>query len=176
MSYFPECKDRNETFYIDTEKKELMYSINPKNGPEELIRVPFVEVSSEKELIKLRIKEKPILILKNDGKLFYLKVENMKLLLANFKERPIHHCDSCKNCYPGRCKKVRDRFFEALYRNGISNYNNTVKESKRIEKYPFVLDGIELYGLNDKDYFICSKCAFYVHEENGSPVPDFGIV
>ena len=180
MENYPGCHHKNDiiqiSFSIDMESNELIYSTKRPNCEKEITRIPFIEVKSEKELIGLRMKKEPILIIRNNGKLFYLKANKMKLFLVNFTGRPMHKCDSCRNCYPGRCNKVKDRFFEALYRTGISNYHNTIMESKRIEKYPFIIDGIEFYGLNEKDYFICNKCAFYVMDKKGLPIPDFGIV
>ena len=147
------------SFGIDVECGKLHYTERLKNGTETKVDIDFNKVATERELILARSNEEPIFIFKKDGLSYYIRLEDkhLKLWPSYYENKMTHLCDQCCNCYAGRCPKVSDHFFEGIYREGITEYTQTIIDAKRIEKYPFITEGCELYG-TDKDYFICSKC------------------
>lgn len=63
-----------------------------------------------------------------------------------------HKCGMCEHCTPSACAKIRDIPYER------GNYEESLENYKRIEKYRFVREGVELFNINGGDTSVIYSC------------------
>lgn len=129
--------------------------------PEE-IRKYFKKVTPI-EVLKLRLSGKPHIIIKSDNEFFAYSEKSTRDSadeLKHFFEE--HKCPSCGNFFRNGklCPKVSDCSVTTC-RRFVNSDLEAIKDSKRIEKYSFVIEGIEYFNV-DREYLIVSKCMNYV--------------
>lgn len=117
------------------------------------------------ELINIRIcGNVPTFILKKNSALFTTKIP----IETHFLFQPLlgkHLCSTCRHlCVKpdeeGGCAKVRDFCFETCFQSSICS--KAIADSKRIEKYPFITDGIEVVNCNSQNnIFMVTGCKNY---------------
>ena len=120
------------------------------------------------EILSLRMSGKAHIIIKS-GKEFFVYREDKKnpesTKSAFVKAVGSHKCSNCANfCKNGKlCPKVSD-FSVLSCRRYTNSLAAAIKESKRIEKYSFVIEGIEYFN-TDSEYLIVSTCDKYKKED-----------
>lgn len=153
------CHYQSEIF-LDTMTLQCIEHLKDgKNQEKETYKLK--ETSSE-ELLRFRLKKKPIVILKFYDRLYYCDVPKDFKYLAKINLGP-HLCSNCKNCSASRqfgCKKVADLSFQTLYTMIYHNSTKSMKESKRIEKYDWITLGLECIN-TDIEYFPIVRCINY---------------
>lgn len=149
---------------------------------ETLAHYNFREVSPD-ELITLRMEDQPGFILMQDNTCYCSSISDGLALLSKVMLPTRHFCANCHRACAteycdGGCAKVKDPFLKASCQkfgipvnkiDGISESADpeqsyiAVEESKRIEKYPFIQLGYEIFNapssLNNK--FIVLECSCY---------------
>lgn len=111
------------------------------------------------ELLELRLSMKPGLVYKQEDSLFYTDIPDDLSISGkgNFK----HMCN--KDCVEVgfNCPRTRDLTTSFQMRIG-QPFVRAVKKSWRIEKYPFIKEGIESFNMkNSYDAFIVIECIHY---------------
>ena len=124
------------------------------------VRYALVQVSKE-ELFARRLSKQPGIVYKYNGMLFYAAVKNhMEIFIQGKPHLCALHCSRvCKDC-------PRTRDLTVAYQLKFNNhFFAAVKDSWRIEKYPFIQEGIEAFNLpkfHDTHYVCsCSKYSMY---------------
>lgn len=144
VSGYFEILEKDEKYFIETN----MF-LNDGLPMEELLR---------KEVFNLRITNEIGVIYKKGSKFYYKKIPNAnpKTRLPTLKE---NKCLSCSRFSPiptsqGGCDKVFDLEPRLIRNNSLTENQkkNMIFHSKRIEKYSFITEGIEL--LNGKAFGI----------------------
>lgn len=111
---------------------------------------------SKQEILEKRFRRERICILKVNNRLFISNVEHDTMTIGKFKG---HLCSSCVNCSPRKCIKVA--CFSAISNRRFGwLWEDSVKESNRIERFSFIETGIETVNLNQNGYAIL-KCKNY---------------
>ena len=91
-----------------------------------------------------------------------------------------HKCGSCEHCSAasdakGGCAKVRDIPFEGRFPNNVMNeqqlYEESLEDCRRIEKYRFVREGVELFNINGGDESVIYSCNRFEEYYNREPLP-----
>ena len=117
----------------------------------------FLVQVDENEVVMARLLGKKWVILKVGETIYRVKPGHVadfpKLLFGE------HKCATCQNLSGVRCQKVFDMGPE-YYRAQTGEYGAVV-DSKRIEKYPFILSGVEKFNCGQRSYFVVSKCNNY---------------
>ena len=72
-----------------------------------------------------------------------------------------HLCSDCAHCYASStegkgCPKIQDRHFESVPQN--YSLKNALISSSRIEKYSFILNGVETFGCGASEVFLVLEC------------------
>ena len=130
--------------------------------PEE-IKNSLKELTIE-EVINLRLTapEKRFVIIKSGDKLYYTSIRSREQLEGIRSAFGKHLCCDCGNffCNGELCPKVAD-LSEETYRQDFITKREAVIESKRIEKYPFVIVGVEYFNSQNKqkEYFVVEECS-----------------
>ncbi len=88
-----------------------------------------------------------------------------------------HKCGRCEHCSAapdnkGGCAKVRDIPYEGRFPNNVMNeqqlYEESLEDCRRIEKYRFIREGVELFNINGGDESVIYSCnrfeEYYKHE------------
>lgn len=120
----------------------------------------FDEISSE-ELLELRIKLSPVLILKVGKKLFIHRNEkNFKKILRIARRNQTHLCGVCNrlSALPesqGGCSRISDPYIQYPYPTHLPKSFlededlGFFEDSSMIEKYPYVIFAIEVLSKKD---------------------------
>ena len=112
----------------------------------------LVETTPQKLAI-IRHSEVPSFVLKKDGKLYYSKVPSNFNFISEIGG--LHLCSlsryecsrlSAASDEDGGCQKVRD-----------------YGKAKRIENYPWIIEGYEVFNASHDDCFVVIKCLHYEH-------------
>lgn len=91
-----------------------------------------------------------------------------------------HKCGSCEHCCAapdakGGCAKVRDIPYEGRFPNNIMNeqqlFEESLEDCRRIEKYPFVREGVELFNINGGDESVIYSCDRFEEYHKRAPLP-----
>lgn len=116
------------------------------------------------EILSLRLSGKSHIIIKSGNEFFVYRADQKNpesTKNAFLKAVGSHKCSDCANFYKdGKlCPKVSDCSIPTC-RRYTSSFIGAVKDSKRIEKYRFVIEGIEYFNA-DREYLIVSTCNRY---------------
>lgn len=149
-------------------------------------RYPFQEVT-RKAAAQMRLKNIPYCILRLKDKIYIaiLPKEYLSQALPLRDDSLIHHCDKCRFCHAlpaekGGCEKVKDRLLEAITSQTLpklkidlqtktpeeqerikSRFIDSVKESMRLEKYPFISYGLEVVH-TPNEMLVVSECKRFI--------------
>ena len=118
------------------------------------------------EVERRRLAKEPTFVVMSEGKLYLTDVGmDFPRLVKNLDEKD-HLCTLCKYCNPVNCIKVRDCSEELYMKEGYVPFE-AMKMSKRIEKYPFIRFGYEVFGIiKENEVFGVDECAnFYPLEK-----------
>ena len=128
-----------------------MYERLPENVKGSLRQV------TEKEIITMRLEGKCRVVFKFGEDLYALRAKSG---IAPLEVRDIlgrHLCSRCEMVCGGElCRKVFDASVSVAEREGY-NGREAVVRSKRIEKYPFILVGVEYFNAQ-REYLIVTSC------------------
>ncbi len=134
------------------------------------------EVSKE-ELFELRASKKPGVVIKQMDHLYYTEVpfrfnlRNMRITHGN------HLCGCCSRCSasrePGKgCLMIMERPIESYTLSNVSRiYLRNLKDSSRIEKYPFIMLGIESFNVHLNSCVIIN-CSTYTNSKRSDKKDD----
>lgn len=116
--------------------------------------------STEEEIIKLRLTRQPGFVIRDkNGKLYCAPIPNCTLVPKD-PALMVHMCRNCGKCC--QCDKVRDNSFEAYLSEGQKTAS-AMELSKRIEKYPFITLGYQVFNAAaNNDFTVCS-CKNFAH-------------
>lgn len=171
---------RTSTKVVPGECLRIIRTLSDGTKIEELCK--FHQVSRE-TASRMRLKDVPYCIMRLEGKIYIaiLPKEFSEHSLGIRDDELMHRCDKCRFCHAissaeGGCDKVADRLLESLtaltlkkiktdfiYKKkeerekASKRYVSYVKESKRLEKYPFISFGLETVHTTN-DLFIVSDC------------------
>lgn len=122
---------------------------------------PMREVSAE-ELMQLRLSKKPGVVYKNGDKLFYTTIpDTLNLNSHAVKNISKHACGNHCSMVCRGCPRTSDHTVASQQKLGKS-FNAAVVSSWRIEKYPFVTEGIETFNMRaSNDAFRVLGCENY---------------
>ena len=130
---------------------------------------PMCEVSEE-ELMKHRLSKIPGVVYKKDSTLFYATIPDHINLNTDF-ERSMgkHACgEHCSMVCKG-CPRTSD-FTVASQRRYGKSFPRAIQDSWRIEKYPFVLEGIESFNMGStSEACLIMRCKNYKTRYRGNP-------
>lgn len=123
---------------------------------------------SKKELLQLRLADKPGLVFKQDNQLWYAELPNEKVKFSSFERKKLSHkCSSEYECCkrlsaesdPVGCACVRDESF-GKYRKSQKNRAFKCKDCMRIEKYDFITCGLETFNMVEDTLKVigCKNC------------------
>ena len=130
----------------------------------ETIKAETKKVTSD-QVIQLRLTGKRYVVLKFGSDLYAYRPREAKEARTIRNAFGNHKCSSCANFFAnGRlCPKVADSSVDVTGRY-IGKYAGmeeiSLKESKRIEKYPIILKGVEYFN-SGKQYFVVDQCSNY---------------
>ena len=150
------------------EDDKLVVSVYNKSKRKKLLNAteyPLQEIAEDK-LLALRAQRVNVFLVKREGKYFYAEMCEERLP-ANH-EYP-HKCADCKKCCAkpenqGGCIKVQEGP-TSLYMRGNYNFKAALEQAQRIEKYPFITEGIEFWGKTLFDaVFIVIECSKWEEE------------
>ena len=91
-----------------------------------------------------------------------------------------HKCGTCEHCSAasdnrGGCAKVRDIPYEGRFPNNVMNeqqlYEESLEDCRRIEKYQFVREGVELFNINGGDESVIYCCNRFEAFHERKPLP-----
>ena len=116
--------------------------------------------TTAEEIQHRRLMKEPTFVVMAEKKL-YMSAVNMDFprLVKNLEEKE-HLCPSCRYCGASvhGCIKVRDCSEELYIREGYI-FSEAIKLSKRIEKYPFIKFGYEVFGIvKENEVFSVDEC------------------
>lgn len=146
IAYFLISKDR----VLQFRWKEKDYTIQLKE-------------STPDEVVKLRMTRQPGFVLRDrNGKLYAATIPNCRLV-SKEKELETHMCRNCtKGC---KCNKIYDNSLEGNISNGIK-YIIAMKMSKRLEKYPFITYGYQIFNALDNNELTVCRCKDFTSSRN----------
>ena len=145
----------------------ICLSVSTINSIEEY---PFHEVS-RKELMKHRLSGKPGIVYKLDNKFFYAKVPGILNIVGKGSYLGAHMCG--KNCTKvcAGCPRTSDLTVPYQMREAKSFFEAVIN-SWRIEKYDFIVQGIEAFNMEcSNDAMIVIECKCYNHRAPKTPKP-----
>ena len=129
------------------------------------IKNSLKEVTSEQVInLRLTVPEKRFIIIKIGDKLYYTPIRRREQLEGIRSAFGKHLCSDCGNffCNGELCPKVADLSEET----NIKEFWG--KREAIIEKYPFVISGVEYFNSQNKakEYFLVEKCSrFKMHND-----------
>jgi len=149
----------------------------------------FKEVT-RKAAAQMRLKNVPYCVLRLEDKIYIaiLPKEYLKIPLQLRNDALAHRCDKCKFCHAlpaskGGCEKVKDRLLEAITTQTLeklkcdlqnktteeqkkikSRFIDSLNESMRLEKYPFITYGFETVHVPN-EMLIVSTCSRFIVDE-----------
>ena len=117
------------------------------------------------QVVQLRLTGKRFVVLKFGDDLYAYRPREAKEAKTIRDAFKTHKCSSCANFFANGklCPKVADTSVDVTGRySGLyaGTEEFTLKESKRIEKYPFILKGVEYFN-SSRQYFVVDKCLNY---------------
>lgn len=118
--------------------------------------------TTREKLLKERMSDASTIVVKRGKTLLSAKIP--KRLSLSDKEFSQSLCNNCKNCRPILCKKVLDRIYSVHKQEDIPENLRleSLKESKLIEKYPFITSGFETFNQSETfNYFCIKECENY---------------
>lgn len=137
---------------------------------EEVTDYPLRQISVH-ELMELRLSEAPGLIYKKNKSFFYSDSPYLLSLTGKMASLGKHACgEQCTMVCKG-CPRTSDLTVAYQMRFG-QKFPAAVKNSWRIEKYDFVLEGLEFFNLGQKDACIVLQCENYLSSPTASQKPD----
>lgn len=116
---------------------------------------------NEVDLARERMGKNAGLVFKHNDDLFYSPIPRKMKFLSTFNIGK-HLCSNCgrlsalPDC-EGGCRKVRERPLTPLELNSSSNPVASFKHSKRIEKYDFIVMGLETFNTS-QDSLVVFQC------------------
>lgn len=133
-----------------------------RNATGKKTEYPLSPVTTSDVLVS-RLSGKTGIVLKV-GKLLYFSEIPKDIHLVGQTQIGRHLCSNCQNMSAaadcdGGCAKVRDPNF--IQRNDYVDILSKMIASKRVEKYDFVLDGIEVFN-SEQDALLIRRCANYL--------------
>lgn len=136
-----------ELLIVSPEGKENVYSL--------------VEVT-RKELAKHRLSEKSGIVLKENNKFYYTPIPANIRIYVQESSHGKHLCGlSCAGACSG-CARTQDLTVDYQMRFFHKEFFNAVKDSWRIEKYPFITNGIESFNMDgNTEAMIVLECKNY---------------
>ena len=129
------------------------------------IRRALKKVSVEEVLEKRKTGKKGIVVKVNDTCYLYvfsgkkaadreMETQRIKYIFGQ------HLCWNCAFCQEGKvCPKISDSWVET-YQKDTGEYAKNYEKSKRLEKYPFIVKGVEFFASRE-GYLIVSGCKKY---------------
>ena len=136
---------------------------------DEINQYPMYKVS-EKELMNHRLSKIPGVVYKKGSTLFYTTIPNTLNLNTDFeRSNGKHACgEHCTMVCRG-CPRTRDFTVNSQIRFG-KTFARAVNDSWRIEKYPFVLEGIESFNMGTtSEACLIMSCENYKTRYKGNP-------
>lgn len=111
--------------------------------------------SSEEEIINLRMTCQPGFVLRDtNGKLYCAPIPSCHLV----PKESFWETHMCRNCAKGCiCDKIHDNSLEANINDG-HKLGTAVELSKRLEKYPFITIGYQIFNASTNDDFTVCDC------------------
>ena len=120
----------------------------------------FQEITRE-QLMKLRLIGEPGLVYKSEDKFYYTAFPGTLRIIGGESTLGPHLCgrnctNVCKNCPRTSALTV------AYQERSGKRFTQAVKDSWRIEKYPFITEGIEAFNMeSSNDAFLVLSCSQY---------------
>jgi len=121
--------------------------------PEELRR--YLHIISADQVLQKRSNNECATVLKFQGNLYLLSDSDLEERIKSALGK--HLCSDCTIFSGTLCPKVLDLPRELCLRKGYTRIEG-IADSKRIEKYDFITEGIECFNTCD-DFFVVTKCA-----------------
>lgn len=151
------------------------------DGSKEVTELQRISASSLYKLRK-RIYDNPtkccaLIVYKHGDILSWSKISkknNVRISCAS------HKCGSCEHCSAasdakGGCAKVRDIPYEGRFPNDVMNqqqlYEESLEDCRRIEKYRFIREGVELFNINGGDESVIYSCNRFEEYYKREPLP-----
>lgn len=104
----------------------------------------------------------PIFILKENNSYYYADIPyNTKFLNVKLFEGKSHLCVNCDKCLPSRCEKIYRGSVNFQINHGLTNYQNALLESQRIEDLDFISLAFETANTSC-DVLMVACCKFFV--------------
>lgn len=148
-------------------RKEIIYERVIKRW-DEANEYPMRKVSAE-ELMKHRLSKLPGIVYKKNSTLFYTSVPSTLNLNTDFERSSGKHAcgEHCSMVCRG-CPRTSDFTVNSQIRYG-KTFPRAVHDSWRIEKYPFVLEGIESFNMGaTSEACLIFKCKDYKTRYKGN--------
>lgn len=116
--------------------------------------------STPAEVVKLRMTRKPGFVLRDkNGKLYCATIPNCHLI----PEETELETHMCRNCVKGcKCEKIHDNSLEGNMSNG-KKYVLAMEMSKRLEKYPFITYGYQIFNALDNNELTVCQCKHFTN-------------
>ena len=153
--------------YVEIRREEYVPKELLVISPDETTDVyPLVEVT-RKELAEHRLSQKSGLVLKEDNKLYYTPIPgNIRVFVQEFSHSQ-HLCGkACAGTCAG-CARTQDLTVDYQIRSFRKDFFNAVKDSWRIEKYPFITKGIESFNMHaNTTAMVVLECENYFCKNN----------
>lgn len=123
------------------------------------------------ELFKYRVEDNPGIVYKNSEGLYYAELPKNTITLTGERSWLKHLCCSEYECCnrlsaapdPEGCKMIRDRSFSNYRKRKSTSYNVDYfcEISMRIEKYPYIIEALETFGMKEDSLKIlkCTHCS-----------------
>jgi hypothetical protein len=130
----------------------------------------LVPVSAEC-VFKLRLTKVPTLVVKFNNQLYATKVKR-----GFSSSAMVHLCPDCKYCHAlpvseGGCNKVSAISFEMVSKYpaidipfGEDPMKIVLEDAKRIEKYPFIVSGLETFNVSSPSLVVCQCSRFQMDD------------
>ena len=139
----------------ETGELELVCEKTENHNILETKKYTLQEVSKQ-EVLDKRFKKERICILKINNRILVSNVDYDTMTIGKFRG---HLCSSCAKCSPRKCIKVACFSATSNRRFGWL-WEDSVKESNRIERFSFIETGIETVNLQQNGYAIL-RCKNY---------------
>ncbi len=150
-------KETQTTYSLNSVTSLIKRRIDPNGNVVEEKIFPLSEISEE-DLLKKRQSKEPGFVLKMEDTLYYAKItKKTKLLCSKSTQDRSHLCAHCNLSSFFNCIKVKEVAYE-FYNSEEKLYLNTLKFSKRIEKYNFITYGFETFNVSPHNVFCVFRC------------------
>ena len=126
----------------------------------ESVRNSMQEVTNL-QILEMRVKPKKFAVFADNGKFYIYSGEKANII----KIRSVmgkHLCSDCANFYDEKTRKLCPKVADPSSKDDCRAYTNSdfeaLVESKRIEKYPFIKEGLECVNYS-KGFFTVTECS-----------------